>query len=81
VVAYVYNAKKGQTVSLTLPDGLELAPGENATKAVEKNGPREPVTFKVRGTKLGKKLKIEGKTGNTKAEPVEVTVRENSIFG
>jgi hypothetical protein len=84
VTAYVYNARRGQSVTLMLPDGMELAPGEQGTKQVLEAGPRQPVTFKVIGRELskdGKKFKIEAKTGTTTAPPVEVLVLERSIFG
>src|SRR5205807_3873536 len=82
VTAYVYGAREGQAVTLELLEGLELAPGENASKPVEfqKAGERVPVTWKLKATKLGE-AKIKAKSGATESKPKKIRVRADSIFG
>ena len=82
VTATVYGARQGQTVTLELLDGLELAAGEKATKPVEiqKAGERVPVTWKVKATKLGE-AKVKAKSGSTETKPRKIRIRADSIFG
>jgi hypothetical protein len=79
VTAYVYNASKGQKVTLQLPEGLELAEGE-AEQAVAEGAARTQVFWKVRARGEGAR-QIEAVSGGARARPVVVQVRRRSIFG
>ncbi len=82
VMAYVHNARPNQPVTLELPDGIELAAGENATQNVPAKdaGKRVPVSWKVKATKLGIK-QIKAKSGSTESTPRTIRVSGSSLFG
>jgi hypothetical protein len=82
VTVYGWNLKKGDTVKLNLPDkGLSLAPGESGEKVVDEEGKRIQLFFKVKSGKDQGEYPIDATSGATKAKPVNVRVRESSIFG
>jgi len=81
IIAYAYDATEGQEVALELPDGLELAGGEEATKKIGKSAKRVAVSWKVRATKAGKSGPIRAKSGKRASPPAKVEVKKKSIFG
>ncbi|HTU20525.1 MAG TPA: hypothetical protein VMG10_20860 [Gemmataceae bacterium] len=80
VTAYVWNAKKGDKVTLTVPDGLQLADGENAEKKVDDGGARSQVFWHLRSGGDGN-YTLEAATDKGKSKPKTVTVKALSIFG
>ena len=79
VTAYVYNAREGEKVTLELPDGLSLADGESAEKAVSETARRTTVFWKV---KAGKKGSYDIKATSPKSKTsTEVVVKGKSLFG
>ncbi len=85
VVALVSNPQPNQTVSLHLPDGFSLMPGEEKTRPVPPpqaaagNRP-VPVTWQVRAGDAGRyDLKVESSTGS--AQKRKVNIRQAGIFG
>jgi hypothetical protein len=80
VTAYVYNAVKGQNVTLELPPGVELAGGVTAEQTIAEDAKRTQVFWRVRATSEGAK-KIEVVSGRSRAKPVTVVVQKRSIFG
>jgi hypothetical protein len=79
VTAYVYNASKGQKVTLELPAGLELAGGE-AEQAVPADAKRTQVFWKVRAAREGK-FRVQAVSGKARARPLTINVQKRSIFG
>jgi hypothetical protein len=79
VTAYVYNAEKGQKVTLTLPPGVELV-SDTAEKIIAESAKRTQVFWKLRATDEGAKP-IEAISGRARAQPVIVRVQKRSIFG
>ena len=79
VTAYVYNASKGQKITLQLAEGLELADGE-AEQTIMEDAKRTQVFWKVRARGEGKR-QIEAVSGGARARPMIVQVRRRSIFG
>jgi hypothetical protein len=83
VTAYVSNPTPGQTVELTLPDGLELVGGEQKQSvpavplgAATRNS---PVTWKVKGAKAGTHtVKVQSSNGAEQTLPV--TIRTKGLF-
>jgi hypothetical protein len=80
VTAYVYNATKGQKVSLELPEGLYLAGQEKSEKTVEETAPRVQVFWKVKASGTGR-YEISATSGRSRSKPRVVEVRATSIFG
>jgi hypothetical protein len=81
VTAYVWGAGEGQKVKLELPDGLSLASGESAEKAVEEAGAgRTQVFWKVKAGGDGT-YTLKASSGGAKAKPRQVRVKGTSIFG
>ena len=80
VTAYVYNAAKGDEVKLKLHDGLTLAAGEKAKKAVDEGGKRVTVYWHVHAG-AGGVYKIEASSGGSTTRPHDVVVKSSSIFG
>jgi hypothetical protein len=84
LTAYVNNPGLGQTVTLELPEGFELAAGQ-PTEAVPPpaggGSQTIPVTWKVRaGPREGKfELRVKSSTGAAQTQPVRIKVR--GIFG
>jgi hypothetical protein len=81
VTCYVYNPRPGQKVKLELPDGLELAGGEQAEKEVDatRKG-RDQVFWRVKAIKEGKHP-VKAVSGDLKSKPANVIVQAKSIFG
>jgi hypothetical protein len=80
VTAYVWNAKKGEKVKLTVPDGLKLAAGESDEKTIEEGGGRSQVFWHLRSGRSGL-YTLEADTGKVKSKPKKVIVNATSIFG
>ncbi|MGH7170365.1 MAG: hypothetical protein ACRELG_08830, partial [Gemmataceae bacterium] len=80
VTAYVWNAKKGDKVKLSVPAGLKLANGENAEKPIEESGARSQVFWHLRSGDIGK-YPLEASKDKTKSKPKTVVVKTTSIFG
>jgi hypothetical protein len=80
VTAYVWNAKKGQKVTIELPEGLRLAPGQSPEKTVEEGAARSQVFWRVRAGKTGT-YTIKARSESRKAQPRSVQVKATSIFG
>jgi hypothetical protein len=78
--AYVWNAKKGDTVKLDVPAGLSLAPGESDTKTIEDRAARTQVFWRLRSRGAGTHT-LEATSGNAKSKPKQVVVKGTSIFG
>lgn len=78
--AYVWDAKKGDKVKLTVPAGLKLADGESDEKAIEEDSDRSQVFWHLHSGDAGKyTLEAEGK--KAKSKPQKVVVKATSIFG
>jgi hypothetical protein len=80
VTAYVWNAKKGDKVTLTVPTGLKLAGGESEEKTIEESGGRSQVFWRLRSGGSGE-YTLEAATEKAKAKPKKVFVKATSIFG
>jgi hypothetical protein len=85
VTAYVNNPARGQTVTLSLPEGFALTAGA-ATQAVPPVPPgaarhTSPVTWKVRApSKEGRyTLKVQSSNGAAQTQPLRI--RDRVIFG
>jgi hypothetical protein len=78
--AYVWNAKKGDKVKLTVPAGLKLAGGESDEKTIEDGGARSQVFWHLRSGDSGE-YKLEASTDKGKSKPKKVIVKATSIFG
>jgi len=82
VTAYVWNAKKGDKVTLTVPDGLKLASGENEEKTIEEGGARSQVFWHLRsGGDAPREYILEATKDKVKSKPKKVVVKALSIFG
>ena len=79
VTAYVYNATKGQKVTLQLSDGVELAEGEGE-QAIPADAKRTQVFWKVRARGEGTR-QIEAVSNGARARPLTVQIRRRGIFG
>ena len=82
VTALVKNPVQGEKVTLTLPAGLELV-NPSAEQPVPplpagvKSG-SSPVTWKVRGAKLGRHtLRVRSSTGAAQSQPVVIKARSH----
>jgi hypothetical protein len=80
VTAYVWNAKKGDKVKLTVPAGLKLASGEGDEKTIEEDGARSQVFWHLRSGNRGE-YTLEAVKDNAKSKPKKVIVKATSIFG
>ncbi len=85
VQAVVSQPRPGQTLTLTLPAGLELAGGSAAQKvppvAADAARPSSTVTWQVRALREGVyRLTVQSDTGSTQRHPVRVG-RKSGIFG
>ncbi|HZV05266.1 MAG TPA: hypothetical protein VE999_09310 [Gemmataceae bacterium] len=80
VTAYVWNAKKGDKVTLTVPAGLKLAGGESEEKIIEEGGGRSQVFWRLRSGGSGE-YTLEAATEKAKAKSKKVIVKATSIFG
>ncbi|HTU91078.1 MAG TPA: hypothetical protein VMF69_13455 [Gemmataceae bacterium] len=80
VTAYVWNADKGDKVTLNVPDGLKLARGEKAVKTIEQGGSRSQVFWRLRSGGRGV-YTLEASTDKDKSKPKKVIVKATSIFG
>jgi hypothetical protein len=80
VTAYVWNANKGDKVTLQVPSGLKFADGYNAERTVEEGGERSLVFWHLRSGGAGE-FTLEAKTDKAKAKPKKVVVKATSIFG
>jgi hypothetical protein len=81
LTAYVYNATAGQRVKLTLENGLSLAPGEAAEKALDKGGKRVTISWKVRAGSAKGTYSAEASSGSVKTRPLKIEVKSSSIVG
>jgi hypothetical protein len=80
VTAYVWKAKKGDKVKLTIPTGLKLADGESDEKTVEESGARSQVFWHLRSGDTGT-YTLEATKEKVKSKPKKVVVKTTSIFG
>jgi hypothetical protein len=80
VTGYVYNGRKGDEVTLDLPEGLKLAPGETAVKKLEEDGKRTAVFWNVVSEKADI-YELKARCRGSESRPVKVKVNDNSIFG
>jgi hypothetical protein len=78
LTATVKKPQPGQTVSVTLPAGLELARGEEAEQTLGGGGDYGQVSWRVRSRALGGQH-IEVKSGGAR-EPYDVKITNKSIF-
>jgi hypothetical protein len=79
VTAYVYNAVKGQTVRIELPDGVKLTSGKEEI-TIGEDAKRTQVFWKVKADREGKAT-FEAVSGRARARPIEVKIQARSIFG
>ncbi len=80
VTAYVWNAEKGDKVTLNVPAGLKLSSGENKVKTIEQSGARSQVFWRLRSGGSGE-YTLEAATDKDKSKPKKVIVKAMSIFG
>lgn len=80
VTAYVYNAIKGQKITLDLPPGLEPAGSSPFEQVVPEDARRTQLFWKVRADREGK-FQIGVTSEKSRAKPVTVAVQARSIFG
>lgn len=80
VTAYVWRAKKGDTVKLEVPTGLKLASSESNEKNIEEGGTRSQVFWHLRSGSTGS-YTLHATSGGAKAKPKQVVVKTTSIFG
>jgi hypothetical protein len=85
VTAYVSNPARGQTVTLTLPEGFGLVGGA-ATQAVPPVPPgaarsNSPVTWKVRGPAKEGRYTLKVRSSNGAAQTHPLRIRNRVIFG
>jgi hypothetical protein len=78
LTATVKNPQPGQAVSVALPAGLALAPGEEAEQTLGGGGDYGQVSWRVRSGAVGTHH-IEVKTGAAR-EPYDVKITTKSIF-
>ncbi len=81
VTAYVYKARRGQKVSIELPEGLALAAGEGAEKTVEEDAARTTVSWKVRAGADKGDFPVKARSDRAASRPAKVVVKGKSIFG
>lgn len=79
ITAYVYQASKGQKVTLQLPPDLVLSDGE-ASRPVTAPAERTQVFWKVKARREGA-FQIEARSGGARARPITIQVTTKSIFG
>jgi hypothetical protein len=80
VTGYVYNAQAGQEVTLDLPAGLELAPGEKQVQTIGKASERAQVFWRVRATREGA-YTLFANSERTRSKPVRILVKSSGVFG
>jgi hypothetical protein len=74
VTAYVKEPKPGQKVTLELPPGLELLPGEKAEQEVSAKGDYTQVSWRVHSTKAGAyTLTAKSTTGARATSRIKIT--------
>jgi hypothetical protein len=77
VVALVSNPKRGETVTLRLPQGLTLRQGEQATRAVpqaQAAGRPTPVAWRVRSSRPGSfSLDVHSSSGDSQSKRVWIS--------
>jgi hypothetical protein len=79
VTAYVYDAKKDEKVTITLPAGVTLTSG-NPEITIPEDAKRTQVFWKVKADKEGA-VKIGATAGKSSARPITVKIQLKSIFG
>ncbi len=82
LTSYIHKAEKGQTFTVLLPPGVELAKGESAEKTVAADAERVTLSWRLQAGEASKTplpIKVEG--AGTTSRPVRVQVRVRSIFG
>ncbi len=85
VTAYVNNPAPGQTVTLTLPDGFQLADGGGLTRPApaldfSSASRQSPVTWTVKAGRPGD-YTIKAESSNGAAQSKTVTIKTRSPFG
>lgn len=80
VTGYVYKAKAGQEVTLDLPAGLELVPGQERVQTIGKASERAQVFWRVRATREGT-FTLFANSERTRSKPVRVVVKSSGVFG
>jgi hypothetical protein len=80
LTAYVWGAKKGQTVTVTLPAGISLAAGQTRDKVIDEDGQRVQVYWKLKAGSAGQ-YEVEAASGGARTKPYKITVKATSIFG
>lgn len=78
VTGYVYKAKKGQTVKLEVPAGMEIVDGADKTIAADSD--RAQVFWTLRSKREGK-YELNATTKGTQSKPLRIVVKSSSIFG
>ncbi len=83
LTAQVMNPKRGEKLTLVLPEGLQLVEGatEQAVPAVPRNALRQisPVTWRIRAVSDGA-LKVEVRSSAGAREEKQVTIRSKGVF-
>jgi hypothetical protein len=83
VTALISNPKPGETVTLTLPEGLELKEGEKTQDVPRASGKsnNSPVTWKVIANKTGQyRIRVKSSNGDKKSKAVPVK-QGTGLFG
>ena len=85
VTAYVNNPAPGQTVTLTLPEGFQLADGGNLTRPAPaldftSASRQSPVTWTVKAGRPGD-YTIKAESSNGAVQSKKVTIKTRSPFG
>ncbi|HBI43648.1 MAG TPA: hypothetical protein DDY78_12485 [Planctomycetales bacterium] len=85
VTAYVNNPAPGQTVTLTLPDGFQLADGNSLTRPAPaldfpSASRQSPVTWTVKAGRPGD-YTIKAESSNGAVQSKKVTIKSRSPFG
>jgi hypothetical protein len=78
LTATVKDPKPGQKVTLKLPAGLALVPGESLEQSLGGGAPQEPVSWRIRSTELGDRT-LEVETNGARAT-YKVRITTGSIF-
>lgn len=83
LTAYVRNPGKDETVTLTVPEGLQLSVGTGKQEVpplpTNVATPNSPVSWKIKAGRAGKyNLKVQSSTGL--AQSIAVTIRSSGIF-
>jgi hypothetical protein len=82
MTAYIWNAKKGQKVTLVLPqEGVRLADGESAEKVIEDNAARTQIYWKLKAGKTEGTFDVGAVSAKAKAKPRPIQIKKTSIFG